>query len=110
MIGDAAVVARGNAVHSAHVHQKGDQLVGALRQVLRALELRGIVDEHFRIMRTQLARTGARGHHHVIEALEGIHHLARERLSIGLVAGVVGGLTAAGLEPGHFDRAAGSLQ
>ena len=110
MIGDAAVVARGDAVHAAHVHQERHQLVGTLRQVLRALELRGIVGEHFRIMRAQLARAGARGRHHVIEAFEGIHHLAGERLGNGLVAGIVGGLAAAGLEPWHVDRAGRSLQ
>ncbi len=56
------------------------------------------------------AGAGARRRHHIVEALEGLHHLARDGDGVGPVAGIVGRLAATGLLPRDLDPRAGVLQ
>jgi hypothetical protein len=105
-----AVVARADALHFHDIDEKGDELVGPLRQMLRALEHRGFIGEELGIVDADHAAAGTRGDDDIIERLEGGDHLARDRLGIGLVARIIGGLTATGLRERHLDAAARLFQ
>ena len=61
-------------------------------------------------MAAQHAGAGARRGDHVIEALEGVHDLDGDRPGRGAVAGIIGGLAAAGLIERRLDPAAGVLE
>ena len=61
-------------------------------------------------MRADHARTGTARRHHIVVGLEGGDDLGCDGAGVGAIAGVVGGLAAAGLRARHLDRAAGLLQ
>ena len=110
MIGDGAVefgVDRGDLQH---IGQEADQLEAARRQLLRARPHLWIILEQHRIMLAQHARAGAGRRNDIVEALERLDHLARDRLGVGAVAGIIGGLAAADLRLRHLDLAARAFE
>ena len=76
---------------------------------LRSLGEVGIIGEKIGIVFGHHAAAGARGRDDVVAVGEGVHGLQGERLRIGPVARIEGGLAAAGLR-GHGDLAARILQ
>src|SRR6185312_4871685 len=110
VIGRDAVIMRLDTFHPAHIGEEGDELVSALREMLGTLEQRRLVGEELGVMFLDHAAAGAGRHHDIVEALERIDDLARDRLGVGLVAGIVGGLATAGLHRRYLDRAAGFLE
>ena len=70
----------------------------------------GVVIEEMRHMRTEHAAAGARGDDDVVISLECIEELAGDRRGCGAVAGIIGGLPAAGLATRHLDIAAGGFE
>ena len=61
-------------------------------------------------MGAQHAGAGAAGRHHMVEAFEQIDHLAGDGLGRLAIAGIIGGLAAAGLQRRRLHQAAGLLQ
>ena len=109
MIDGTARPARRHLVHAAHIDEKRHQLVGAGRQFLRLCEDRRLIREHLGVMDFDHAGAGAGRRDDIVVAGESGDDLARDRLRVRLVAGIVSGLTAAGLRR-HLDRAAGLFQ
>src|SRR6516162_8376409 len=110
MIGDLTVPVGGNRPHPADVDEKRDELPAACGETLGPRQNRRIIGEKLRVMNAEHPGTGARRCDDMIVALEDVEHLLRDRLSVGAVARIVGGLTAAGLGARHLDRAARRLE
>ena len=100
---------RGDGGHAQHVGQKAHELMALAREDLRPLREIGIIGEKVGVMFRHHAAAGARGRDNVIAVGEGVHGLQGEGARIGSVAGIEGGLAAAGLR-GHGDLAARILQ
>ena len=94
----------------AHVGQEAHQLVGLCSEPLRARLPVRLVGEKRRIMLLDHAGAGAGGRDHIVVAFEGGDHAFRDRRGVTLVAGIVGGLAAAGLRLRHFHAASRVLQ
>ena len=98
VIGGDAVVARGDARRAADIDQERDELVGLRGQLLGAL---APAPDRRRTARDNAAaacrRRSPRAPRHSRSRLESGDHLARDRLGVGAVAGIIGGLAAAGL-------------
>ncbi len=77
---------------------------------LGALRVGRIVGEQLWIMQLQHAGAGPGGRHHIVEALENIDNLTRDRLSVGPVSRIEGRLATTGLGEGNFDPRACVLQ
>ena len=92
-----------------HVDQKRRQLEALGSERFGALGEIGILGEQARVMEPQHAGARARRRHHIVEALEGLDHLAGDRHGVAPVAGIIGGLPAAGLRARHLDPAAPRL-
>ena len=69
-----------------------------------------LVGEQLGIMLADHAGAGAGRRDDIVEAVEGRDDLPRDRLGIRPVAGIIGGLAAAGLRARHLDRAAGVFE
>ena len=113
----AAVVVRGATLvfgfdtgDLQHVPEKLGKFKGALAEGPRPPGHGGVAGEKPGEVHPDHAGTRSRRRHHVIEALEGGDHLARDGAGVRLVAGVVGRLPAACLRRGNGDHAAGILQ
>jgi hypothetical protein len=61
-------------------------------------------------MRLEHGGARARRDNDVVEALEGLDHLTRNRLGVGAVAGIIGGLASTGLALRHLDLGAGVFE
>lgn len=91
------------------MNQKRGQLVALVRERFGALGEIGIFDQQARVMDPQHAGARPRRCHHIVEALEGLDHLAGDRHGVAPVAGIISGLPAAGLGARHLDLAAPRL-
>ncbi len=98
-----------NLVDAEHVDQEARQLIGLRRQRVGFGQPVRIVGEELGIVHLDHAGAGAGGRDHVVEAAEALDDALGEIARRAAVAGVVGGLAAAGLH-GHVDRTAGVLE
>ena len=110
VVGDAAVERRFDAGHAAHVDEEADQLVRLGGKGIRPGCPRRVVAEQGGVVRVQHPGARAGRRHDVVEILEGRDGLARDRLGVFAVAGVIRRLSAAGLRRRHLDRAAALLR
>ena len=93
----------GHAVELEHAGQELRELVGARGERLRARLHRRVAGEQLLVVRADHAAARAGGRDEVVAALELADDLARDRDRVAAVAGVVGGLAAAGLGGRHVD-------
>ena len=110
VIGHRPVVARLHRLDAALVDQERHQLEGARGEAAGAGLPFRIAGEERRVVALDHAGAGAGRRHRRIERLERGDDVAGDRLRIGAVAAVVGGLAAAGLGGRHDHLAAGALQ
>jgi hypothetical protein len=104
MMDDAAREMRAGVGHAADVDEERRQLVYAGGEFLN-LALFGCVFEERGVVDAQHGGAGARRRDDVIQTGEGTHRLQGEVAGGIPIAGIVGGLTAAGLPFGHNDGA-----
>ena len=109
MIGDAPRKTRGDEFQLHHICQEADEFMGFFSKGPGPRREAGIVREEFGIMMPDHARAGAGGRHDIIDAGECVHDIQRQRARGSPVAGIIGGLAAAGLG-GHNDLAPGLFQ
>ena len=109
VIGDRAGEGGIDLGHAAHVDQKADQLVDLGLERLGARLPGRLVGEEAGVVQLEHAAARARRRHHVVVGLERFDHLPGDGAGVGPVAGVVGGLAAAGLRRRHLDGASARL-
>ena len=110
MIGDLALEAGRHPVAAQNIHEEGDELVALGRERHGAAGIAPIIGQELGKMGAQHAGAGAAGRHHMVEALEQIDHLAGDGMGGLAIAGIIGGLAAAGLKRRRLDQAARLLQ
>ena len=109
VIGHLAIEARLDALDLHHIDQEGHELISLVGKRPGSPDEIGIVGEKLGEVRADHARAGARGSHHIVEAAEGLDHLARDGARGQAIAGIIGRLPATGLAR-HLDAAAGLLE
>ncbi len=93
-----------------HVHQEGGELVGFGGQGFGACVQVGVIAEQGGQVAREHPGAGARGDDDVVVGRECREEAESEVAGGGAIAGVIGGLAAAGLGAGNFNRAAGGFE
>ncbi len=110
VVGDTRLEGGIDAGKPAHVDEEGDELVHLGGEGFGARLPRGVACQQLGVVHFQHAGAGARRRHHVVMGFECRDGQARKLFCGRLVAGVVGGLAAAGLPCRDIDVAAGVRQ